>query len=105
MKYMSILSITLLTSIMLHASKENKQLDFWCKDIYKKVRTTLDNDYETYVKNRLAEYKKTDFTQEDMDTIKKMATTFTGNSNMFRPSLYIKGTDDQNNNFIHIAIQ
>lgn len=106
MKHTSLFSIACLTSMMLHASEENKQIQFWHHDSsYNAVSQALLTDYEQYVKNRLTEYKKTDFTVQDMNAIKEMCTTFTGNPTAFKRVICANGKDEEDNTFTHIAIK
>ena len=94
----------------MHCMEQNNQIAESAKDNpwktfdYSHVEKTLTNDALNYFKNRLEEYKKTDFTIQDMEHVNYMSVQLTG-----KPNLLIYNShsikDDKNNTFLHIAIR
>lgn len=68
------------------------------------IEKSLENDCKAYLTNRLEEYKKVDFTSQDMDQIRKTCTCITGKPT-YCSTVITTIHDEKNNSFIHHAVQ
>ena len=71
------------------------------------IAKSLDNDYRSYLTNRLIEYSKADLTSQDMEQIENMNFIMTGIKNKDVLTSYLNNgiRDEKQNNFLHIAIE
>lgn len=101
MKNMQVLLCVLFVGSALHGA-EQKQIEVWKSINCDGIQRTLAQDYESYLKNRLEEYKKTDFTYKDMQAIEYTGFLFTG---FVKPIRFDSMLDKDRNSFTHIAIR
>lgn len=66
---------------------------------------TLESTCNSYCKNRLEEYKKIDFTPQDMEHINFIGSQITGRSNVLYYNNGHDIQDSERNGFLHIAIR
>jgi hypothetical protein len=85
----------------------NKHREFWENIDYKRMENNLENDYKSYLTNRLKEYNKVDFTIENIEHIHDMHNIMTASKNPAILSNYLQNDiiDDKKNSFLHSAIQ
>jgi hypothetical protein len=95
----------------MHCMEQNKQVVQNSKDNPWKsincslVEKTLKDDTFNYFKNRLEEYKKTDFTVEDIQRIHGMSMQLAGKPNILIHDNCYKIIDNERNGFLHIAMR
>ena len=78
MKNVPVLLFVICTGSIVHAM-EQKQVEPACGIDYSVIERTLNDDYKNYARNRLAEYKKTDFTPDDIKQMIEMRLVFSTN--------------------------
>ena len=105
MKNMYIFSVLICINTTLHAMEQNNQLAL---PDWKGMHNQLCTDYKNILKNKLEEYKNTDFstTPLNMKKLLKIGTIIT----KFSPSylmyeIFLNTCDAQNNSFFHIAVE
>ncbi len=109
MKHIQLFSCLLFTAIATHcmenqqnnqqAAPENPWKAINCQAIEK----NLNDDYDSYLKQRLEDYKTNDFTQQTMTDLQTMGNFITGKQNIGLPYNHIR--DKQGDSFITIAVK
>jgi hypothetical protein len=86
---------------------QNKQDDPWKSVDISAMNHVLKNDYKTYLTNRLIEYKKNDFTSQDLDQIENMYFHITNAQQPSELKRYLHNyvVDEKQNSFLHVAIK
>lgn len=101
MKNMQFFSCLLFIAMTMHCMEPENSL--WKKIDCNAIENSLNTDYNNYLKNRLEEYKKTDFTPQNVSCLTKVGTLITGNPLVDFPYYDIR--DEQGNTFIKVAVK
>jgi predicted nucleic acid-binding protein len=102
MKHTLLLCCAFFASISLQCSEQEKQLELIKKIDYKKIEKTLSDDYFTYAREELENYKNTEYTPQKMGHVSNMNRVITGNQYASLP--YNEIRDEQGNSFIRVAV-
>jgi hypothetical protein len=97
---MQLFSCLFFTVMATRCMEENNP---WKKIDCNAIEQSLNNDYHNYLKNRLEEYKKADFTPQDIAHLASTGIFITGNYYIGLPHENIK--DEHGNNLMKIATQ
>lgn len=102
MKNIQLFSCLLFTMITTQCMNEKNA---WQKIDCSITTSALETDCQNYLKNRLEEYKKTNFTPQDMEEINFIAAQITGRKNILTYNNGHGIRDNEQNTFFHIAIR
>lgn len=100
MKNKILLFYAIFTSITLHCCEQQNQLNYINQINCRKIEQTLSDNYITYARKCLEEYKITDYTPQKMSDIISMGHYITGHS--YFPYNCIR--DENGDSFIRIAV-
>jgi hypothetical protein len=85
---------------------KNKENDPWKSVDVSAMNHILGEDYRAYLTNRLIEYRKNDFTSQDLNQIEKMYSRMKNDKHSdLKNYLYNYVVDEKQNSFLHVAIK